>query len=393
MNYRTDKYGNELSILGYGCMRFTQSGGKIDLEKAEKEIMAAYGAGVNYYDTAYVYSGSEDALGRILEKNGIRDKVNIATKLPHYLIKKADSMEKYFAEELRRLRTDHVDYYLMHMLTDVKTWDRLKALGIIEWLAEKKKSGAIRQVGFSYHGNSDMFCGLVDVYDWDFCQIQYNYMDEHSQAGRKGLQYAASRNLPVIIMEPLRGGKLVGLLPEEARKLMEDYSVRRSPAEWAFRWLWNQPEVTCVLSGMNSLEMVKENVRTASDAQVGEFTEADEELLRSVVRAINAKVKVGCTGCRYCMPCPKNVDIPGTFAAYNRRYTEGFKAAFMEYFMCTAIRKDSSAASNCIECGKCEEHCPQHLEIRRELKNARKELEGPLYKIGRKVVQWMKLYG
>lgn len=393
MNYRTDKYGNQLSVLGYGCMRFTQSGGKIDLDKAEKEIMEACNAGVNYFDTAYVYGGSEDALGRILEKNGIRDKVNIATKLPHYLIKKPDSMEKYFAEELRRLRTDHVDYYLMHMLTDVKTWDRLKNLGIIEWLEEKKKSGAIRQVGFSYHGNSDMFCELVDAYDWDFCQIQYNYMDEHSQAGRKGLHYAASKNLPVIIMEPLRGGKLVGLLPEEARQLMDNYAVKRSPAEWAFRWLWNQPEVTCVLSGMNSLEMVKENVRTASDARVGELTEADEELLRNVVKAINARVKVGCTGCRYCMPCPKNVDIPGTFAAYNRKYTEGFKAAFMEYFMCTAMRKDSSAASNCIECGKCEQHCPQHLEIRKELKNARKALEGPFYKIGRKIVQWLKLYG
>lgn len=393
MNYRNDKYGNRLSILGYGCMRFTQSGGKIDLEKAEKEIMEAYHAGVNYFDTAYVYGGSEDALGRILEKNGIRDKVNIATKLPHYLIKKADSMEKYFAEELRRLRTDHVDYYLMHMLTDVKTWDRLKALGITEWLEEKKKSGAIRQVGFSYHGNSDMFCELVDAYDWDFCQIQYNYMDEHSQAGRKGLHYAASKNLPVIIMEPLRGGKLVGLLPEEAKRLMESYSVKRSPAEWAFRWLWNQPEVTCVLSGMNSLEMVKENVRTASNARIGELTEADEELLQKVVGAINERIKVGCTGCRYCMPCPKNVDIPGTFAAYNRKYTEGHKAALMEYFMCTAIRKDSSAASNCVECGKCEQHCPQHLEIRKELKNARKELEGPIYKIGRKMVQWFKLYG
>lgn len=374
-------------------MRFTQSGGKIDLDKAEKEIMEAYNAGVNYYDTAYVYGGSEDALGRILEKNGIRDKVNIATKLPHYLIKKSDSMEKYFTEELRRLRTDHVDYYLMHMLTDVKTWDRLKALGIIEWLEEKKKSGAIRQVGFSYHGNSDMFCELVDAYDWDFCQIQYNYMDEHSQAGRKGLHYAASKNLPVIIMEPLRGGKLVGLLPDEAKLLMENYEVKRSPAEWAFRWLWNQPEVTCVLSGMNSLEMVKENVRTASNVQAGELTQADEELLRNVVNAINAKIKVGCTGCRYCMPCPQNVDIPGTFAAYNRKYTEGFKAALMEYIMCTAIRKDSSAASNCIECGKCEQHCPQHLEIRKELKNARKELEGPIYKIGRKFVQWFKLYG
>ena len=392
MNYRTDKYGNKISVLGYGCMRFTQSGGKVDLEKTEQEIMQAYHAGVNYYDTAYIYSGSEEALGKILEKNQIRDNVYIATKLPHYLIKKADSIEKYFTEQLKRLRTDHVDYYLMHMLTDVKTWDRLKTLGILEWIENKKKSGAIRQVGFSYHGNSEMFCEVVDAYDWDFCQIQYNYLDEHSQAGRKGLHYAASKGLPVVIMEPLRGGKLVGLLPEEAKKLFEEYTVKRSPAEWAFRWLWNQPEVTCVLSGMNSMEMVKENVRTASEAGVGEFGEAEEQLLKSVVDAINSKVKVGCTGCRYCMPCPKNVDIPGTFAAYNRRYTDGRRAAMLEYFMCTALRKDSSSASNCIECGKCETHCPQHIEIRKELKNARKELEGPLYKIGRKIVQLFKVY-
>ena len=392
MNYRTDKYGNKISVLGYGCMRFTQSAGKVDMEKTEQEILEAYHAGVNYFDTAYIYPGSEDALGRILEKNHIRDKVSIATKLPHYLIKKSDSIEKYFSEQLKRLRTDYVDYYLMHMLTDVKTWNRLKELGILEWLEEKKKSGAIRQIGFSYHGNSDMFCELLDVYDWDFCQIQYNYLDEHSQAGRKGLDYAASKKVPVIIMEPLRGGKLVGQLPEEAKRLFEEYPIKRSPAEWAFRWLWNQPEVTCVLSGMNSLEMVKENVKTASQTQVGEFTEADEKLLEDVVRAINAKVKVGCTGCRYCMPCPKNVDIPGTFAAYNRRYTDGRRAAIIEYVMCTALRKDSSAASNCIECGKCETHCPQHIDIRKELKNARKELEGPLYKIARKVVQLLKLY-
>ncbi|MCM1253533.1 MAG: aldo/keto reductase [Clostridium sp.] len=392
MNYRTDKYGNRISVLGYGCMRFTQSGGKIDLDKAEQEILEAYRAGVNYFDTAYIYPGSEDALGKILEKNQIRDKVSIATKLPHYLIKKSDSIEKYFLEQLKRLRTDYVDYYLMHMLTDVKTWDKLKELGILEWLEDKKKSGAIRQVGFSYHGNSDMFCELIDAYDWDFCQIQYNYLDEHSQAGRKGLMYAASKKIPVIIMEPLRGGKLVGQLPEEAKRLFAEYPIKRSPAEWAFRWLWNQPEVTCVLSGMNSLEMVKENVRTAAEAQIGEFTEADEKLLGDVVRAINAKVKVGCTGCRYCMPCPKNVDIPETFAAYNRRYTDGKRAAVIEYFMCTALRKDSSAASNCMECGKCEAHCPQHIEIRKELKNARKELEGPLYRIARKAVQLLKLY-
>ncbi len=392
MNYRTDRYGNKISILGYGCMRFTQNAGKVDLRKTEREIMEAYRAGINYFDTAYIYSGSEDALGKILEKNRIREKVNIATKLPHYLVKKPGSMEKYFTEQLKRLRTDYVDYYLMHMLTDVKTWERLKELGILAWLEEKKKSGAIRQIGFSYHGNSDMFCKLVDAYDWDFCQIQYNYLDENSQAGRKGLHYAAAKDIPVIIMEPLRGGKLAGMLPEEAKKLFEEYPVKRNPAEWAFRWLWDQPEVTCVLSGMNSLEMVKENTETASKAWAGAFTEAEEGLLQDVINAINAKVKVGCTGCRYCMPCPKNVDIPGTFAAYNRRYSDGRRAAIVEYMMCTALRKDSSAASNCVECGKCEQHCPQHIQIRTELKNARKELEGPFYKAARKIVQFLKLY-
>lgn len=392
MNYRKDKYGNDISILGYGCMRFSRTAGKIDLEKAEKEIMTAFHHGVNYFDTAYVYGGSEAALGKILKRNHIRKQVYIATKLPHYLIKTTDSMDKYFKEQLRRLQTNYVDYYLMHMLTDVQTWERLKSLGILEWLEEKKKNGAIRQVGFSYHGNSDMFCQLVDAYDWDFCQIQYNYMDENSQAGRKGLQYANKKGLPVIIMEPLRGGKLVNRLPKEAEKIFEKYPVKHTPAQWALRWLWNQPEVTCVLSGMNSKKMVQDNIKTASTVSVGEMGSKEEAMLRRVVQAINAKMKVGCTGCAYCMPCPKNVDIPGTFAAYNRCYSEGKRAAFIEYFMCTAMRKNSSAASNCVECGKCEKHCPQHIKIRRELKNARKQLENPIYKIGRKIVELLKLY-
>ena len=386
MQYRLDKYGNKISVLGYGCMRFTQKAGKIDIPKAEREIMEAFKAGVNYYDTAYVYGGSEAALGEILERNGIRDKVSIATKLPHYLIKSKEVAEKLFQEELKRLRTDHVDYYLMHMLTDVKTWERLKELGIDTWLQEKQKSGAIRQVGFSYHGNSDMFCQLIDAYDWDFCQIQYNYYDEHSQAGRTGLNYAAAKQIPVVIMEPLRGGKLVNNLPDQAKKLFADFEVKRTPAEWAFRWLWNQPEVTCVLSGMNSLEMVQENVKNAASSQVGEFGEKEEKLLKEVVQILNDKMKVGCTGCGYCMPCPKKVDIPGTFAAYNRRFVDGKMAATSEYIMCTLLRKDATSASNCVECGLCEKHCPQHIEIRKELKNARKELEGPLYKVAKKVV-------
>ena len=386
MNYRTDKYGNKLSILGFGCMRFPMKAGRIDLAETEREILTAVQGGVNYFDTAYIYPGSEAALGEILERNGLRDRVYIATKLPHYLIKSREGLDKLFNEELRRLRTDHVDFYLMHMLTDTDTWERLKAMGIEEWIAEKKASGAIRQLGFSYHGNSDMFCKLIDAWDWDFCQIQYNYMDEHSQAGRRGLNHANGKGIPVVIMEPLRGGKLVSRLPEEAKRIFESYPVRHTPAQWAFRWLWNQPEVTVVLSGMNSDEMVRDNLRTASTVQIGELGPEEEAMLRQVVAAINSKMKVGCTGCGYCMPCPKNVDIPGTFAAYNRRYQEGKFWGFMDYVICTLLRKNPTPASNCIGCGKCEKHCPQHLPIRQKLGEARKELEGPLYRTVRKVL-------
>ena len=392
MNYRKDKYGNDISILGYGCMRFPMKMGRHDMAVTEKQIMTAIEQGVNYFDTAYIYPGSESTLGEIVEKNGVRDKIYIATKLPHYLIRSVEKAEALFNEQLKRLRTDYVDYYLMHMLTDVDTWGKLEAMGIAEWIEEKKKKGQIRQVGFSYHGNSDMFCRLVDAYDWDLCMIQYNYMDENSQAGRKGLRYANEKGLPVWIMEPLRGGKLVSGLPDDAIKIFEKYPVQHTPAGWAFRWLWNQPQVTCVLSGMNSDEMVRENIETASSAQAGEFTAEDEAMLHDVANAINSKMKVGCTGCGYCMPCPKNVDIPGAFAAYNRRFSESKFWALKEYFMCTVMRKTTTQASNCIGCGKCEQHCPQGIEIRKELKNVEKELEIPLYKIVLKGVKALKLY-
>lgn len=392
MKYREDRYGNKLSVLGYGCMRFTMKAGRIDIKKANAEIMAAYEAGINYFDTAYIYPGSEATLGTILADNGIREKVNIATKLPHYMIRKKEDLDKYFDEQLKRLRTDYVDYYLMHMLTDVKTWERLKGLGVDEWLAKKKESGAIRQVGFSYHGNSDAFCSLIDAYDWDFCMVQYNYLDETTQAGRTGVQHAASKGLPVFIMEPLRGGKLAKNLPDKARQFISAYPIKRSPVEWSFGWLWNQPEVTCVLSGMNSIEMVQENVKYAAAAEVNAFTEDDFNLIAKVKEAINEKMKVPCTGCRYCMPCPKEVDIPGTFAAYNRRYTDGKMAGFIDYFICTAIRKDSTGASNCIDCGKCEQHCPQDIPIRKELKNAKRELEGYVYSIMKRVIKLFMRY-
>ena len=392
MKYRKDKYGNEISVLGFGCMRFRRNGPAIDMAEAEKEILAAIESGVNYLDTAYIYPGSEAAVGEILAKNRVREKVKIATKLPHYLIKSREGMERLFNEQRKRLQTDYIDYYLMHMLTDTATWEKLKKLGVLEFLEEQKKSGAIRQIGFSYHGNADMFCKLVDVYDWDFCQIQYNYLDENSQAGRRGLQYAHSKGLPVVIMEPLRGGKLVNRLPQGALDAFAEHPVSRTPAQWAFRWLWNQPEVTCVLSGMNSMEMLAENVKTASETEIGELGAREMAMYAKAVEAINAKLKVGCTGCGYCMPCPKGVDIPGAFAAYNRMASEGKFAGLREHFMCSAARQDSTAASNCIGCGKCESHCPQQIQIRAELKKVQKDLEGPLYKTARKVVELLKLY-
>ena len=388
MEYRLDKYGNKLSVLGFGCMRFRRKLGRIDMDEAEREILLAYENGVNYYDTAYIYPGSEVAIGEIFQRNGIREKIHIATKLPHYLLRSPGAMDKLFEEELRRLRTDYVDYYLLHMLNDVNAWNQLKELGIEQWIAEKKASGAIRQIGFSYHGNSDMFCQVIDAYDWDFCQIQYNYLDEHTQAGRKGLYHAHAKGIPVVIMEPLRGGKLVNMLPESAKKIMADHPVQHSPAQWAFRWLWDQPEVTVVLSGMNTQQMVLDNVKTASQTRVGELTEADHAMLRDVVAAINEKMKVGCTGCGYCMPCPRNVDIPGTFAAWNRCYTENPFMGMREYLMGTALRRTSAGASNCIGCGKCERHCPQNIPIREMLKASARDLENPGYKAVSKAIGW-----
>ena len=374
MQYRQDKYGNRLSMLGFGCMRFPQKGMGIDMEETERELLEAYRAGVNYFDTAYIYGGSEAALGEILERNGLRDKVNIATKLPQYLVGSRAALDRYFSEQLARLRTDHIDYYLMHHLTDIAMWEKLKAVGVLDWIAEKKKSGAIRQIGFSYHGNTDGFLKILNDYDWDLCQIQYNYFDEYAQAGVGGLKAAAKKGVPVVIMEPLRGGKLVGMLPESAKEIMRQSGRDWTPAEWSFRWLYNQPEVTVVLSGMNSLDMVRENCRTVDSAGAGQFTEADFEVLKNVTAQIRAMDRVGCTGCRYCMPCPKGVDIPGTFRCYNAMFIESPMQGRLEYGQTVGLTKEPAFASQCIGCGKCEKHCPQQLPIREKLKEADRAL-------------------
>ena len=382
MQYRNDKNGNPVSLLGYGCMRFTTNVGAIDIDKAEKEIMEAYNAGVNYFDTAYIYTGSEAALGTILKKNNIRDKVKIATKLPQYLVNNNSALDRYFKEELSRLQTDYVDYYLMHHLTDYVAWENLKKNGVLDWIAEKKKSGAIKNIGFSFHGDTDMFMKILHDYDWDLCLVQYNYLDEFAQAGRKGVEEAHRLGIPVMIMEPLRGGKLVDLLPESAKKMIKANPRGWSPAEWAFRWLYNQEGVTCVLSGMNSLEMIKENCRVASEAKAGDFTQEDLDFLEKIKNEINSRMKVNCTACRYCMPCPKNVDIPSIFRCYNEMYTESKHSGRWEFAQTVGLRKQNQTASQCIGCGKCEKHCPQNIAIREELKKADKALRPLTYKIG-----------
>ena len=387
MQYRKDKHGDELSLLGFGCMRFPQKGRGIDLEEAGREIMEAFHAGVNYFDTAYIYPGSEAAIGEIFEKNGIRDQIRIATKLPQYLVNSRASLDRTFGEELSRLRTDHVDYYLMHHLTDVAMWEKLLKIGVLDWIREKKESGAIRNVGFSYHGNTEGFLKILESYDWDICQIQYNYLDETSQAGRDGLKAAAAKGIPVVIMEPLRGGKLVNMLPDEAKKAMRESGRDWSPAEWGFRWLYDQPEVTVVLSGMNSLEMVRENCRVASAARPGELAEGDFAVLEKVTRAIRAKEKVGCTGCRYCMPCPKGVDIPGAFRCYNAMFIESKSQGRFQYAQTVGLTKEPAFATQCVGCGKCEAHCPQSLPIRSLLKEADRALRPLPYRVGIAVVR------
>lgn len=391
MRYRTGRHGERLSQLGYGCMRFTRSGGGIDLPKAEREVMEAVHAGVTYLDTAYIYPGSESAVGEILHRNGCRDRVYLATKLPQYLVRSAKAIDRYFDEELKRLQTGYVDFYLMHMLADVNAWERMKSYGIEAWIAKKKGSGAVRNIGFSFHGGTEAFLQVLDAYDWDFCQIQYNYMDEHTQAGRRGLEAAAARGIPVIIMEPLRGGRLAANLPRGATQLLESDGRGWSPAEWGLRWLWDQPGVTCVLSGMNSLEQVRENCRVAAAAEAGALTEADFALIEALRREIAGAQRVGCTGCGYCQPCPQGVDIPGVFRCWNEIGIDGKGKARKEYMQTTAMRRPSTGVRRCVGCGGCETRCPQRLPIRRLLTAAAAELETPAYRIVEQAYRLLKI--
>lgn len=396
MKYRTMRFigGEEnVSLLGLGCMRFPlNEDGTIDEAQAEAMIGRALNAGINYIDTAYPYhkGESEPFLGRALKKYP-RNSFYLATKLPVWLVNSVEDAERLFKEQLSRLQTKYIDYYLLHAL-DAGRWEKLVKEGIIEWAEAKKASGKIRHLGFSFHDTYPVFREILTYRQWDFCQIQYNYMDEHSQAGVEGLRYAHAKGIPVIIMEPLRGGRLVNLLPESAKELFAQDEEHRTPAELALKWLYDQPEVTCVLSGMNSMEMVEQNVRTASEYGVGCMTESDRALVEAVRQEITKHVKVGCTGCGYCMPCPRGVDIPGTFRCYNAMYSEGKKSGRRDYLQCTAFRKNPASASQCVGCGKCEQHCPQHIEIRGELKAAAGELETVKYKFMKTAIGVLKLW-
>ncbi len=391
MQYRADKTGVPLSILGYGCLRFPKAGGRIDQDAVTAQIDEAIRLGVNYFDTAYIYQGSEAALGEALRRLGCRDKIYLADKLPQYLIRSRAGAQKCFEEQLSRLGTDHIDFYLMHMLSDLSAWEKLCAMGIRDWLEELKAAGKIGRIGFSFHGDTAAFLQLLDAYDWDFCQIQYNYLDEHTQAGRRGLEAAAAKGIPVIIMEPLRGGRLITGLPSAARERIAAHPSGRSAAGWGLRWLWDQPGVTCVLSGMNSMEMIRDNVRAAEDALPGCLSAEEHAFIDGLKADLQAAMRVGCTGCGYCQPCPAGVDIPGVFACYNRAATEG-RHAKSEYLRTTGLRRKGTGASQCVGCGKCEAHCPQHLPIRAALKDAATVLEGPVSQLARVGVKILRLW-
>lgn len=372
MQYRKNpKNGDQISALGFGCMRFHKSEAEV-----EQQIRYAIEQGVNYFDTAYIYPNSEAILGKILAKDNLRTKVKIATKLPYYKVKKREDIDQFFDTECKRLQTDYIDYYLMHMVNDLKSWHRMCELGIKEWIAEKKSSGQIRNIGFSFHGVQSEFFTLIDDYDWDFCMIQYNYLDEYNQAGTEGLKYAGSKGIPVMVMEPLRGGTLVHKLPSKAAALWSKASVNRSPADWGLRWVLNHPQVLCVLSGMGTQQMVEENIKTVSDALVDALTQEELTLYQDVRQAILEEIKVPCTGCGYCMPCPKGIDIPMCFSSLN---DSAIKGRFMSQYW-YILTLDAHRASLCVNCGKCEKHCPQSIPIREKLKETRRILEGGLYK-------------
>ena len=376
------KNGDELSVLGFGCMRFTvKEDGSIDEKIATKHVRYAIDHGVNYVDTAWPYhmGQSEPFLGRALA-DGYREKVKLATKLPSWMLERREDMDYFLNSQLDKLKTDHIDYYLIHALVG-ELWDNVEKLGVIDFLDKAKSDGRIVNAGFSFHGSADDFKRIVDAYDWDFCQIQYNFLDEKNQAGTEGLEYAASKDLGIVIMEPLRGGNLTSPVPSAVKEIWDAAPTKRTAAEWALRWVWHHPEVTVVLSGMNKETHIEENITMADKAYPNSLTEAELQLVKKVELKYRKLMKVGCTGCRYCMPCPEGVNIPLCFETYNNLYmsdsTDETKFLYAARLGGILSVGGPEFASQCVQCGKCLEKCPQHLDIPTILESAVAELEGP----------------
>ena len=377
MKYRQFKNGLEISQLGLGCMRFPVLEGdnsKIDEAHAEKMILYAYENGINYFDTAYPYHGgtSEKFVGKVLKNNGIREKIHLTTKNPTWFVEQHADYYKLFNEQLSNLQTDYLDFYLLHAL-NAPSWHNAKKHDPFTFMDKIKKDGTVKQMGFSFHDNLKVFKEILDSYDWDFCQIQLNYMDEHFQAGLEGLAYAASKNIPVVIMEPLKGGRLSATLTPTMQQLFDKNHVEISMVELGLKYLFNLPQISCVLSGASSLEQITQNIDTASVYGVDDLTANEKQLIEDLREFYNSRTKVPCTGCLYCVDgCPQKIPINLIFSLYNGRYIyENAPITKIQYNAHVPLKR---RPDNCIECGQCEEHCPQNINIIEQLKIAHEDI-------------------
>lgn len=382
MLYRNfEKIGVPISAFGLGCMRFPtkevkgadgSTGQVVDQKLATELIRGAIERGVNYIDTAYVYSEgkNESVVGKALE-GGYRERVYLATKLPVWNCNTKEDLPRLFEEQCRNLQTDVIDFYLVHALNGEK-WDQMLALGIREFLDDLKAKGRIRYACFSFHDSYDAFERIFNGYNWDMCQLQYNFMDVHHQAGIKGLELAASRGVPVVIMEGLRGGKLASA-PNEILDIYRSYPEKRTPVEWAFRWLCHHPQILTVLSGVTSMEQLEDNIRIFSEAGEGCMTEEEIALMAKVTEAYEKRTKAGCTNCRYCMPCPAGVDIPGIFHVWNEAYQYGQELSGLDAY--AGKMRKGKGADLCVGCRACESVCPQQLPVSELLEKAHSEMK------------------